>query len=343
MKTVCIKDIAKASGVSITAVSLILNNKATSIPLETCERVRQTAKKMGYRPNAIASSLKTKKTKTIGYIMPSIENTFFAEIAKKVEKIVEPMGYNIIICNSDDKFEKDCNSLLTLSSRMVDFLLYCPSSETFKENHVTEINEILHSLHIPYIVVDRQIDGDIQSKVVCDDHQGGMLATEYLIHRGHQEIACITGPLEMSSAYNRYVGYIDALKEHGLTYRKNYVFHGNFDFASGYALTQEILKTPVTAIVAGNDMMAYGAIKAIREAGKKVPQDISIIGYDDLIYSSMLDVPLTTIHQDMDAIASAIGNHIIRVLEENEEEIATSVISSYLVERDSVMERRKDA
>ncbi len=341
MKTICIKDIARESGVSITAVSLILNNKANSIPLETCERVKETAKRLGYRPNAIASSLKTKKTKMIGYIIPSIENIFFAEIAKKVEKIVETRGYSIIICNSDDQFEKDCNSIQNLSSRMIDFLLYCPSSETFKDNNLTTIHELLRSINIPYIVIDRQIEGDIQSKVVCDDHQGGKIATEYLIQNGHKKIACITGPLEMSSAYNRYLGYMDALKEHDIPYSSQYVFHGNFDFASGYRLGKEIVQSDITAIFANNDMMAYGAIKAIREAGKKVPQDISIVGFDDLIYSEILDVPLTTIHQDMDAIADAIGKYIMKALEEDEYEVTTQVIPSYLIERASVIKKEE--
>lgn len=145
----------------------------------------------------------------------------------------------------------------------------------------------------------------------------------------------------MSSAYNRYLGYMDALKEHDIPYSSQYVFHGNFDFASGYRLGKEIVQSDITAIFANNDMMAYGAIKAIREAGKKVPQDISIVGFDDLIYSEILDVPLTTIHQDMDAIADAIGKYIMKALEEDEYEVTTQVIPSYLIERASVIKRRK--
>lgn len=341
MKTVCIKDIAKKSGVSITAVSLILNNKATSIPEETIQRVKKVASESGYRPNAIASSLKTKRTKTIGYVMPSIENSFFSEIAKKVEKIVEPSGYSIIICSSDDKFEKDYNLIQMLTSRMIDFLLYCPSSETLKSENLHKIITLLHSIDTPYVVVDRQIKGDIKSKVVCDDHQGGMLATQHLIENGHKKIACITGPLEMSSANNRYLGYEDSLKENNIPFVKDYVFYGNFDFESGYKQAKEALKTDVTAMFVCNDLMAYGALKAIKESGKKVPQDISIVGYDDLMFSELLDTPLTTIHQDIDAIADCIGKYIISVLEERNTEITIKAVPSYLVKRSTVARREE--
>lgn len=341
MSKVCIKDIACKSGVSITTVSLILNNKATSISDETIKRVKQIALESGYRPNAIASSLKTKRTKTIGYVMPSIENSFFSEIAKKVEKIVEPSGYSMIICSSDDKFEKDYNLIQMLTSRMIDFLLYCPSVETLKSENIHKIIELLHSINTPYVVVDRQIKGDIKSKIVCDDMQGGMIATQHLIDNNHHKIACITGPLEMSSASNRFLGYIECLKKNGISFNKNYVFYGNFDFESGYNLAKKALKTDVSAIFVCNDMMAYGAIRAIKEANKKIPQDISIVGYDDLAFSKLLDTPLTTIHQDIDAIADCIGKYIISVLEEKNEEITVKVFPSYLVERATV-ERKKD-
>ena len=164
-KRTTIKDIASAAGVSITTVSLIFNNKAGCIPNETIERVKRIAKEQGYQPNVIASSLKTKKTKTIGYVMPSIENAFFAEIAQNVEKIIESYGYNIIICSSNDKFEKDYSSISDLASRMIDFLIYCPSSESLTDGNLLKINELLARINIPYVVVDRQLEGDIKSKV----------------------------------------------------------------------------------------------------------------------------------------------------------------------------------
>lgn len=280
-----IKDIALASGVSITTVSLIFNNKANSIPQETIYRVKQIAKEKGYQPNAIASSLKTKKTKMIGYVMPSIENNFFAEIAQRVEKIVGTYGYNIIICSSNDKFEKDYSSISTLSSRMIDFLIYCPSTETLTNGNLKRINELLSTINIPYVVVDRQLDGDIKNKVVCDDHQGGVIATQYLIDNGHRCIGCITGPLETSSAQNRFAGYVDCLMNNHIAYDRKLVQYGNFDVNSGYEAAKELLKEEnITAIFACNDLMAYGAIKAIKEAKKSIPKDISLIGYDDLIY-----------------------------------------------------------
>lgn len=340
-KRTTIKDIASAAGVSITTVSLIFNNKAGCIPNETIERVKRIAKEQGYQPNVIASSLKTKKTKTIGYVMPSIENAFFAEIAQNVEKIIESYGYNIIICSSNDKFEKDYSFISDLASRMIDFLIYCPSSESLTDGNLLKINELLARINIPYVVVDRQLEGDIKSKVVCDDHQGGMIATQYLIDNGHKCIGCITGPIETSSARNRYLGYVDCLKNNHIAYDEKLVKRGNFDFQTGYEETKKLLDEKITAIFACNDMMAYGAIKAIKEAGKNIPEDISLIGYDDLIYSELLDVPLTTIHQDIKGIAKVIGENIINVLEKGNEEVIFQVIPSSLVERDSVAKRKE--
>ncbi len=339
MKTVCIKDIAKESGVSITTVSLILNNKANTISEETIKRVQTIAKEMGYRPNAIASSLKTKKTKLIGYVMPSIENSFFSEIAKKVEKIIEKKGYSIVICSSDDKFEKDYNLIEMLSSRMIDLLLYCPSVETLEGENLNKIIALLHSIDIPYIIVDRQIEGDLHSKVVCDDKEGALDAMEYLIENGHERIACITGPLSMSSASNRYVGYTEGLGRHHIPFDSSLVRYGNFDYASGYEAGKSIAKTDATAVFVCNDLMAYGAMKALKEAGKAVPEDISVIGYDDLLFSALLDTPLTTVHQDIDALGKAVGNNILSILEDNVREIPTEVIKPSLVIRSTVKRR----
>ncbi len=340
MKTVCIKDIAKESGVSITTVSLILNNKASTISEETIKRVQSIAKEMGYRPNAIASSLKTKKTKLIGYVMPSIENSFFSEIAKKVEKIIEKKGYSIVICSSDDKFEKDYNLIEMLSSRMIDLLLYCPSVEALEKDNLTKIISLLHSIDIPYIIVDRQIEGDLHDKVVCDDRKGALDAVEYLIASGHERIACITGPLSMSSASNRFFGYQEALKKNRIPYDSSLIRYGAFDYASGYEAGKSLARSDATAIFVCNDLMAYGAIKALKESGKSVPEDVSLIGYDDLFFSALLDTPLTTVHQDIDALGKAIGNNILSILEDNVREIPIQVIPPSLVIRSTVKRRK---
>ena len=334
---VSIKDVAQASGVSITTVSFIINGKDKNISEKTIEKVKSTCKELGYEPDRIAASLKTRKTKTIGYITPNIQNPFFSEIAKETETIIAKCGYSIIIANSDDKFEKDRNSIITLASRRVDFIVYAPAVESLTNGNVANISKVLDNTGIPYVIVDRQLLGNLKSKVVCDDQDGGFRAVEHLIENGHRRIACVTGPMNISSAQNRFIGYKAALEKNGIAFDNSIVFHGNFSYESGIEVADELLKAPgITAVFISNDLMAYGITKVMKEKGLQVGEDLSLVGYDNLFYSEILDVPLTSMNQDTKGLAQIIGTHILDVLEHGKPSVIKEVVKSTLVERKSV-------
>jgi LacI family transcriptional regulator len=339
-RKVTIKDVAERANVSITTVSLVLNNKSSTISKETIEKVKKCAYEINYFPDPIAASMITKKTKTIGYILPNIENTFFAKIVKSVETELISNGYNLIISNSNESFERDKKAIMLLNRRNVDFLIYTPSIESLQKENINKINDLLSSNDTPYLLVDREILGLDCNKIVSDNEYGGYLATRHLIENGHKSIACISGPLEVSSAFNRYNGYLKALKEAGIDNNDKLLLIGNYSFESGYELGLELIKRRgVTAVFVTNDLMAYGVIKACKEHKIKIPNDLSIVGYDDLFYSAILEVPLTSVNQNVGLIAKRVSDYVFNALKNKtvlDSDVEKILIQPKLVIRNSV-------
>lgn len=339
LKKATIKDVAKMANVSITTVSLVLNNKPHSIGKETVEKVKECAMICNYTPNPIAASMITKKTKTIGYIIPDIQNMFFSELAKNIEMEIVTKGYNLILSNSDDKFDRDIRSILSLANRHIDFLVITPSSESLRASNIESLKNLLSSLEIPYIIVDRELDSYKCNMIVNDHEYGGYIATKHLINNGHRHIACISGPLEVSSALNRCNGYFRALKESNIEVNQDYLFEGDYYFESGYRLAKQIfLNKEITAIFATNDLMAYGVYQACRECNIKIPEDISIVGFDDLYFSKILEVPLTSVKQSITSLSEKICDFIFKTLnnESKKQAFHKEVIQPTLTLRSSV-------
>lgn len=340
MRKATIRDVADMAGVSVTTVSLVLNNKGKSISADTIKRVKESAQSCHYSASPIAASMITKKTQTIGYIIPDIQNIFFSQIAKNVETEMNKVGYNLILCNSDDRYDRDLHSILSLANRQIDLLIFAPSAESLKAQNVDNLYHVLSNLEIPYIIVDRDLGDKPCHKIVNDHEFGGYLATRYLIDQGHTNIACISGPLEVSSAQYRYRGYVNALQEAGITVIKENLYEGDYYFDSGYKIANQIFtRKEVTAVFASNDLMAYGVLKAAREANVKIPDDLSLVGFDDLYFSSILDVPLTSVKQDIDKISKGICNFIVQELDTSKDktrDFITEMIQPSITIRKSV-------
>jgi LacI family transcriptional regulator len=281
----------------------------------------------------------TKKTKTIGYIIPDIQNMFFSEIAKNIEMEIVNKGYNLILCNSDDKFERDIKSILSLVNRNIDLLVFSPSSESLKHNNIDKIYNLLSAIEIPYIIVDRELSNKECNMIVNDHEYGGYIATKYLIDNGHKNIACISGPLEVSSARNRYNGYLKALTEANILVNTKFLFEGDYYYESGYRFAKEIIKDKsITAVFVSNDLMAYGVFQACREEKINVPNDLSVVGFDDLYFSQILEVPLTSVKQNISLISTKICSFIFNALKSKTEVETThkEVIQPTLTIRNSV-------
>lgn len=311
-----IKDIAKKAGVSITTVSLVLNNKEIRVSPETRARVIEVAKSFNYNPNSSARALVTKKTNTLGLIIPDISNPFFSELAKGIEAEAQEHNYSIIFCNSSEQGEKDVHNLSLLIGKQVDGLIIATSLSDSDTEHIQQFNRIIYESNIPVVAVDRIIPEKNYDYVSIDHLEGGFLATKHLLELGHKKIGCITGQLDSASARERYNGYINALGMFGVEQNQGLVYHGDYQIESGFNGAKVLIDKGVSAIFACNDMMACGAYKQARLMGKTIGQNFSIIGYDDIPLCEILEQPLTTIHQPISKMGKNACQLIIELITE---------------------------
>jgi LacI family transcriptional regulator len=334
MKKITIKDIARMAEVSPTTVSLVLNKKPSRISEEKKELIYKLAKQYGYTPNLNARGLVSNKTNMIGLIIPDIENPFFASLAKVIEEEVDKRGQSLILLNTNDSYEKDISGLRLLNMRGVDAFLIVFSNEAY--NHEKELKELLAGLNKPFVLLDRTFDTIKCNQVIFDNHKGQMLATEFLVDKGFKNIGYIAAPEHSLNGEKRLMGYLDVMKRNN--FPTNLFVYGNYRFDSGYELVEELVKKDIDSLVIANDVMAYGALKKLNELGIIVPDDISVIGYDDLIYSSMILTSLSTVRQDQ----SHLGRIGVELLYKNIREnthIEKIILEPELIIRKSIKEK----
>lgn len=330
-----IKDIAERAGVSIATVSLILNKKDRNFAPATREKVLKVVKESNYIPNQVASSMITKKTKTIGIIIPDIQNPFFSEIIKHVEYEIKKRGYNIILCCSYWNPEEDIKYINLLSAKGVDGLMIALSADSEKNSAIVEK---LNSSGIAFISLDRWVDGLNCSRVSIDHRQGAYLATKYLIDKGHKKIGCITGAMTSYTARRRLQGYEEAMRDAGLEVKDEWKYNGDYQFESGCSGGKELLKTDITAVFTSNDVMAYGFYRAAKEANCRIPEDVSVVGFDDLAFSGMLDVGLTSVKQSVEMLAKKATECLFKEITERKFVHIDVKLQPVIIERESVRE-----
>ncbi len=306
---VTMKNVAEKAGVSVTTVSHVIN-KTRFVSDEAKKKVNAAINELEYYPSAIARSLKSDQTHTIGMIIPNNSNPYFAEIIHEIEKNCFNLGYNLILCNSGDSQKKQAAYIKILMEKRIDGLIVI-SSGTDKE-----LVDLLSKHKLPKVIIDRKINGIEADLVETDNYFGGYCATEYLIKIGHRKIACITGPKHLSSACERVKGCLDCLKDNDIKNDPDFLVEGNFKSPSGFEAMKKLLlhKTRPTAVFVCNDLMALGALCATHEHNISVPEDISIIGFDDIKLATYSSPPLTTIaHQKREMgeiVSSFITNRI---------------------------------
>ena len=286
------KDIAKEAGVSLGTVSNVMNGVET-VSDENRKKVLETVKRLKYRPNSIARSLKTKTSKSLGLIIPDISNPYYPELARGAEDAAKRSGYSIFLCNNDRNVNKEREYVHVLVEKNIDGIILVKPKISCEE--ILEIQEKCHVVLVD--MNDEVVPGcDI---INVDDYGGTIKAMKNLYEFGHKQIAFISGLMESKSSKCRLEAYINFLKEHQLTVDEELIKQGSYDWYSGYKCTVELLKSmkPPTAIFAANDLMAIGAMKAVRERQMDIPYDISIVGYDDIDISSLCTPQLTTVRQ----------------------------------------------
>lgn len=301
MSRATIKDVAKAANVSIATVSHVIN-ETRYVEDETKQRVLLALKQLDYRPNIVARSMRNGKTCTIGLIVPDVSNLFFSEIARRIENHGFEKGYSVILCNSDNNLKRESQYFDILLAKAVDGVIFIPTG-----NEMNSFDDYILK-NIPVVVADRDYDGDTVDTVIIDNEYGGWLATNHLLECGCRKIACITGPDLIASGVQRIEGYRRALREARIEIAPSRIVQGDFSMKSGYKAMDALMKTDeeIDSVFVLNDMMAIGAMACIRAYGRSIPEDIAVIGFDNIELAASIVPALSTIAQPIEEIAASL-------------------------------------
>ncbi len=288
-----IRDVARQAGVSPATVSRVING-TTPVAADKRERVLRAIEEMGFVPNEVARSLFKKSSKTIGVIIPSIRNPYFTQLADVIDAAAKERGYRIVLYNVHHDLDQERAALQMLAAANADGVIVASNNEALQE-------ELAH-YQMPVVVVDALFQTrQVNAYLYCDYYQGGRLAAEHLTACGCRNLVCIRGVQGLYTAQARYEGYRDYCREHGLTEQ---VVECDYDFEAGLSMTEELLERfpQVDGIVACNDMVAISVYKILHKRNIAVPDQIQLVGFDDIHLASLISPELTTIHQPIDAM-----------------------------------------
>jgi DNA-binding LacI/PurR family transcriptional regulator len=333
-KNTTIVDIAEELGVSPSTVSRALINHP-DIRDETKEKVKKLAKKLRYHPNPIAQSLRSNQTKTIGVIVPEIKHDFFSSAISGIEEVAYQSGYTIILCQSNESFEREVVHTIMLMHHRVAGVLVSVAQNTKNGNHFQD----LIKRRIPLVFFDRVCEDVKVSKVIIDDYKSALDAVSYLIKKGYKRIAHLAGPKELDICIKRRNGYLDALKRADMSPKDSFVRYGGMHEEDGYSSMDALLKDEIIpdAIFAVNDPVVIGAFQRIKEAGLRIPGDVALVGFSNNKITSLVDPPLTTVNQP----SFEMGKRAAKVLVETinsykiNDVVKTIVLDTELVVRSS--------
>ena len=328
-KYVTLKDIAKIAGVSVNTVSRALNNKP-DISKKTKKKILKIAKELNYRKDFTASSLRRKESRIVGVILADSANPFYSEVLKGIEAASKEFGYNIILINSERNYEQEAEAVDILLSRRIDGLLLSPVQE--RQDDVEE----LIRLRIPLVIFARHFEDLPVNEVRSDDIKAGYVATSHLIERGAKRILMINGYLHKSPARLRFKGYKQALLEHGIDYSDELLIVGDIGMEDGKKAIDKALSKGIffDGIFAYNDMLALGAMKSLRERGIHIPEEVKVVGCDDILFSSITTPSLTTVRMKKYEMGYEAFKLLIKVLK-GKKRIEKKVLDVELIVRES--------
>lgn len=331
---VTIKDIAKIAQVSATTVSNVINGKTSKTTEETKQRILNLIKELDYKPNAMARSLVNGKTKLIGVILPDISSFYFSQIVKGIEETAEEHGYSILVCSTYNNAENEHNYINLMREHCVDGIIITPS--LIKENW--QFEDIL-KIKYPMVAIHRSI---INAEYVCnvylDNYNDGYEATRYLIELGHKNIGCINGTQWLINSEDGMQGYKQAMKDYGLEINEQWIYSSTQDVETGVKGAEKLLNcsNKVTAIIACSDIIAYGVYKAVSKLDLSIPDDLSVMGLDNLVFSEIITPALTTFKQPIKEMANKATEELISIILRQPRTQSDYKYTSELVVRESV-------
>lgn len=327
---VTLKDIAEKAKVSTMTVSRVVKNPEM-VNIKTRLKVEAVINELNYQPNANARRLVLQKTNTILIIIPDISNFFFSEMIESSSQILKQYGYNVIFANSYG-FENEEKRLIEMGlSKIVDgIILYVPRSNS---NYLDQTGK-----NIPIVVIDRQFESDSVGQIYIDNLEGARKGVQYMLSMGHRRIGLIEGPEEVQVNYRRKLGYIKALEEQGIDYDEELIFKGDFSFTEGRVAYNYFSKldNPPTALFATNDVMALGFIQKAQENGVNIPDDYSILGFDNIRMGNMIVPALTTVNHPKRRMGKMAAYKILELLGEKITNMETVELTNDLIFRNSI-------
>lgn len=344
MKRVSIKDVAKEAGVSASTVSYVLNSTPTeTISPETKKRVMEAVSKLGYVPNLNARSLSSRRSNLIGVLIPQTEpgkelmfsNPFYGELLSSIEYTARQHGYHLLLSGT----KEDQDYLSIAQNRGVDGVIIVGT-------YPGENLNALKILGVPIVLVDSYVKDDFFHTIGIEDKEGARMATRYLIEKGHRSIAFVSGSIRENGVnIKRYQGYCDAMREAGLAVNEQAVYSGTVDYEYGMDAAREFLARgrKQTAAFVTADVITMGLIKGLQQNHIRIPEDVSIVSFDDVYFARMAHPALTTIHQDIGEKGRQAVQLVLDAAKSNEHHHTECILPLSLVERESVCERRDDS
>ncbi len=306
-----LKDIAEICGVSIATVSKVVNGKTSDIGDATIKRIEAVLEENNYIPNGLARSMKTNRSHSLGLIIPDVRNPFFTEISRGAEDIAYKNGYTLFFSNTDDSFEKEKNYLFSHLERRVDGILIIGAHER------NEQVEKSLKLNVPIVSIDRPVYyNSVISEISTDNYYGASLVADYLIELGHNKVLYIGGSPKNITNVNRRTGFIDTIKNSNKDIKVD-IQEGSFTYEYGYNSIINTDNLNYDAIFCANDMIAFGVLKALDEKNIRIPEDMSVVGFDDITFASISNPSLTTVRQPSYELGQLGAKTLIDYIENN--------------------------
>ena len=318
---ITIKDIAKMANVSTTTVSLVLNKRCHRVSKSKQEEILSIAKKYNYHANLAARSLATSENHVLGLIIPDLGNVFFAALAQELERELRKLGYALFIMSSNEDEENDLWLVNYLSSLGVGGIFICPAYRSLEND---KLADRLSKLSIPFVMLDRVYVEEPFNKVYFDNEWGAYQAVKYLIDKGHKEIGCIAPPASKYRKNSRLKGYLNALEDSKIKINDNYILEGDYRLMSGYENAKQLIeKEPVTAIFSCNDNMTMGLLRYVNEKGLKIPDDIIVVSYDNVVDFLAFNIDIAAVEQDV----ALLTREAVQILLDNLRDSSDNLIS----------------
>lgn len=325
-----IKDVAQLAGVSVSTVSRALSNRVF-VEESTKQRVLEAVKQLNYHPSAMAKGLREGRTYVLALLIPDINSLFYPELMKNAEKAASEKGYALILCNTNESLEKEQKTVNMLAGRGTDGVI-CMSVR----DDISHLLKFEKETGIPVVLVNRNFPEKV-SCISSTDEQGGYMMTKYLLDKGHRKIAGVFGDFDMQRFRARYDGCKRALEEYGVKDYKRYFIYDVGSIEEAYVRTKEMLARPdrPTAFFASMDILAIGVYRGIEEAGLRMPEDISVVGYDNIFMTQYMNPPLTTYSVPIAELAKNAVDCVIDLIE-GKRDIRHIVLEGEIAERNSV-------